>query len=429
MRYGLIIISTIALCTIGSCAPVSPVTDTSTTFQVTTGSLPAGATLSDNGLSLPALPEDKKTPTWVWNKNARTTGKIIQNMQYIPLTPPTAEEIIGDWFIDWDDPTSVLAWNYVSNQLAGVAQAIGSIPETVISSFRSSPLSVQQCIPIVTEESGGTISVCTDTDGNMEITFGQGIQASIISGPNGEKAIGTSLGIQFFIDAGAGFSFDGDSLTVSLSGGTTTTKLVYNEQVFSFSALLNSENFDSDSDGIPDTIDGCPNDPNKTDPGNCGCGIPDIPNCGQEPTVSYYIDFTNSTIDHPNTIVNTHNTSYNSYYGNSWRMTYPGQSLIDIQFDLDALPSSINLTLTHLTSYSASCPGDGYAPVDILINGQTFKSNYDVAENHSGSHGYETDTWSVNSSYLITGPNFLGIMYDGDACTHYWIQRIEITSP
>ena len=32
---------------------------------------------------------------------------------------------------------------------------------------------------------------------------------------------------------------------------------------------------DSDGDGIADCIDGCPNDILKTEPGNCGCGVPE----------------------------------------------------------------------------------------------------------------------------------------------------------
>lgn len=44
---------------------------------------------------------------------------------------------------------------------------------------------------------------------------------------------------------------------------------------------------DSDLDGTPDCLDGCPDDPNKVDPGICGCGVPDdgdsdsdgIPDC------------------------------------------------------------------------------------------------------------------------------------------------------
>lgn len=33
---------------------------------------------------------------------------------------------------------------------------------------------------------------------------------------------------------------------------------------------------DSDGDGSPDCIDGCPNDPNKQTPGVCGCGVADV---------------------------------------------------------------------------------------------------------------------------------------------------------
>ncbi len=32
---------------------------------------------------------------------------------------------------------------------------------------------------------------------------------------------------------------------------------------------------DSDTDGVGDVCDGCPNDPNKSSPGTCGCGTPD----------------------------------------------------------------------------------------------------------------------------------------------------------
>ncbi len=32
---------------------------------------------------------------------------------------------------------------------------------------------------------------------------------------------------------------------------------------------------DGDGDGAADVCDGCPNDPNKTEPGICGCGVPD----------------------------------------------------------------------------------------------------------------------------------------------------------
>ncbi|MBI2926984.1 MAG: thrombospondin type 3 repeat-containing protein [Verrucomicrobia bacterium] len=37
---------------------------------------------------------------------------------------------------------------------------------------------------------------------------------------------------------------------------------------------------DSDGDGTPDCVDECPNDPNKVAPGVCGCGVPDIDSDG-----------------------------------------------------------------------------------------------------------------------------------------------------
>lgn len=37
---------------------------------------------------------------------------------------------------------------------------------------------------------------------------------------------------------------------------------------------------DSDGDGVADSCDGCPNDPEKTEPGVCGCGMPET-DCGE----------------------------------------------------------------------------------------------------------------------------------------------------
>ncbi len=37
---------------------------------------------------------------------------------------------------------------------------------------------------------------------------------------------------------------------------------------------------DSDGDGTADCLDGCPNDPNKVDPGTCGCGVADTDSDG-----------------------------------------------------------------------------------------------------------------------------------------------------
>ena len=41
-------------------------------------------------------------------------------------------------------------------------------------------------------------------------------------------------------------------------------------------ATSNPDQTDTDSDGTGDACDGCPNDPDKVEPGECGCGVPDI---------------------------------------------------------------------------------------------------------------------------------------------------------
>lgn len=40
---------------------------------------------------------------------------------------------------------------------------------------------------------------------------------------------------------------------------------------------------DTDHDGVIDPCDGCPNDPLKTAPGDCGCGNPESADCGDRP--------------------------------------------------------------------------------------------------------------------------------------------------
>ncbi len=57
---------------------------------------------------------------------------------------------------------------------------------------------------------------------------------------------------------------------------------------------------DSDGDGTPDCIDSCPNDPNKTNAGSCGCdvqetdtdsdGTPDCVDACPEKALTLYID-------------------------------------------------------------------------------------------------------------------------------------------
>ncbi|MEF8837281.1 MAG: hypothetical protein V5A87_05450 [Candidatus Bipolaricaulota bacterium] len=80
--------------------------------------------------------------------------------------------------------------------------------------------------------------------------------------------------------------------------------------------------------------------------------------------------------------------------------------------------------MNHLSSKSDNCRGNGYSPVTISINGEPLVRNYDVAQNHGGSHGYETDSWRI-SSYLRQGMNQIKWKAQ-NLCSHYWIKRFEI---
>jgi len=75
--------------------------------------------------------------------------------------------------------------------------------------------------------------------------------------------------------------------TLAGSPGTYTVRVTNNwGSVTSANRTLSFETTDTDGDGTIDCTDGCPNDPNKTVPGICGCGVADTdsdgdgtPNC------------------------------------------------------------------------------------------------------------------------------------------------------
>jgi len=69
-------------------------------------------------------------------------------------------------------------------------------------------------------------------------------------------------------------------LTRPLPMGETTT-FTFNDGVassvvsYTYGCPNPADNVDTDGDGVVNCLDGCPNDPNKTLPGQCGCGIAD----------------------------------------------------------------------------------------------------------------------------------------------------------
>jgi hypothetical protein len=69
--------------------------------------------------------------------------------------------------------------------------------------------------------------------------------------------------------------YDGTGTIVVTDMTTTTSYVVQGPEGTQYFTLIFTE-VDSDGDGVPDRLESCPNDPNKTEPGVCGCGVADI---------------------------------------------------------------------------------------------------------------------------------------------------------
>ena len=74
-----------------------------------------------------------------------------------------------------------------------------------------------------------------------------------------------------------GFSFTvaGNATAIARAATITISNGVASDATLSITQDANPCALDSDSDGTPDCNDLCPNDPNKTSPGACGCGVAD----------------------------------------------------------------------------------------------------------------------------------------------------------
>lgn len=141
-------------------------------------------------------------------------------------------------------------------------------------------------------------------------------------------------------------------------------------------------------------------------------------------TLPCWVDL-NETIAIQNAEFTYSGMEYNSTY-ETWRMTQPGNSYLETTFELDNVPKDVYISLFHLTSYSESAIYNGYSPIDIFINGEKIKDDYDVALFY-GDHSWHADDWSIES-YLMVGSNTIRIELESNpwAATHYWIRSIYI---
>ena len=110
--------------------------------------------------------------------------------------------------------------------------------------------------------------------------------------------------------------------------------------------------------------------------------------------------------------------------GQGWRMTTPGESYLDLEFDVPELAEGAELSIVHrVYQYST---GTGNAPVDIIVNGLLVAEDFDVVAQHDGSTEFHVDTWQIGG-YLVEGTNHVRVRLRVNVHNaEYWIASIGV---
>ena len=148
----------------------------------------------------------------------------------------------------------------------------------------------------------------------------------------------------------------------------------------------------------------------------------DIYDCCKSP---YRADFRYDTIIESHCQI-SHNSGFVANSGNdSWMLNALG-GYFEAEFEADAVfPGLQNLVLQHLTSANAGCPGSGYSPIEIKVNGSVLEASYDPAANNQGNHSFVMDKWNIGP-YLQVGSNAVCITLTDQACSPYWIRHFNV---
>jgi hypothetical protein len=130
---------------------------------------------------------------------------------------------------------------------------------------------------------------------------------------------------------------------------------------------------DTDNDGVCDADDGCPDDPDKIDPGICGCGVPEG-TCGEcIPETDYFP---------------------------SSQLTYPGASSSVTTLNFTGLRTEISFTLSGLESITKGKPTMRY--IDLVTVTYVDGSGYAHEKTYSGSDGSSFNVQIAEASESIT---------------------------
>ena len=96
------------------------------------------------------------------------------------------------------------------------------------------------------------------------------------------------------------------------------------------------------------------------------------------------------------------------------------KSYIKAEFNLNAIPRSAEVVLTHLQSLHE---GSAFAPVNISVNGLVINDNFLP----TGSANFSTDAIPlIPSEHLKVGSNYVAVSSGKDMRTQYWIKSLQI---
>jgi len=205
------------------------------------------------------------------------------------------------------------------------------------------------------------------------------------------------------------------------------------------------ENSDSDSDGALDCADECPNDPNKIEPGECGCGsieqdpcedsCPDDPNktspglcgcgipegtcqdCNNVAGGTAYIDGCGECVGG-----NTGNTECVSTCVNTPEVKGDercGSGLVD----LSALPSNGGRLLWYESSSGGSSVAEGETYSTNVNNSTTFYVQ-EIVEEETSSVGPENNNSITNSEDYTVNNNSRGLVFD--AFSDFTLKTVDV---
>jgi uncharacterized repeat protein (TIGR03803 family) len=136
-----------------------------------------------------------------------------------------------------------------------------------------------------------------------------------------------------------------------------------------------------------------------------------------------FAGFTTATIQTANmTITPTAYFSYNTNFPGSWDIAAESFGFTGT-FDVPSTGTYM-LTANHQTSAATSCPGGGYSPVNVYVNGTQIASNFDPAQQSGGSLGEVTNSWLITAT---AGVDNTLKWAAGPLCSRYWIEALQIT--